>query len=141
RHPSLGADRGRAYGAGRVAVPRRGASFDIVARRGRRPAGGLAELEDTGCGAVYLRRDDDIHRRSNAARPHPELRVVSSVERHHRRLIGGRYALGFPARARETAVALFSDDGGGRGLGLSTARRPSALAAGVFSAGLEKGLG
>jgi SAM-dependent methyltransferase len=57
-----------------------GQSFDIVARRGQRPAGGLAELEDAAIGALYLRRDDDVHRRSNAARPHPELRVVSSVE-------------------------------------------------------------
>ena len=43
------------------------------------PAQQISEA-DTAIGAVHLRRDNDIHRRSNATRPHPELRVVSSVE-------------------------------------------------------------
>jgi hypothetical protein len=64
--------------------------------------------------------------------------VVSSVERHHRRFIGGRSTFGFLARAREIAVAIFSDDGGGGGLGLRAAQRTSVAAAVFFIAGFEK---
>ena len=55
RHPSLGADCRGASGAGRVAVPRGGASFDIVARRGRRPAGRNPSMADANERALRLR--------------------------------------------------------------------------------------
>ena len=42
-------------------------------RRGRRSAGGFAEVADAAIGARRLRRDDDLHRRSNTSDPHPEL--------------------------------------------------------------------